>query len=189
MQAEDGTASPDYALVSAVLAKDRKATAEFVSQCADWTYPFVRYRLQPRSELVDDLMQEIVLAAWQSLPSFRGEADLRSWIMGIARHKLDDHYRRRIRAVELSDDDERIPEATIMPGLDQGLDLADQQRKVQRTLAMLPEPYALALLWQYRDEKSVRQMAQLAGKTEKGMERLLARARESFRRTWSDDRV
>jgi hypothetical protein len=29
-------------------------------------------------------------------------------------------------------------------------------------------------------------MAELTGKTEKAMERLLARARESFRKRWSD---
>jgi DNA-directed RNA polymerase specialized sigma24 family protein len=51
---------------------------------------------------------------------------------------------------------------------------------------MLPEAYTLALIWQYRDEKSIREMAQLTGKTEKAMERLLARARENFRRRWSD---
>src|SRR5262249_11077184 len=78
-------------LVSGVLAKDRKATAEFVSLCADWLYPFLRRRLVPRVDMVEDLMQEILLAAWQALPNFRGEANLRGWVLGIARHKLDDY--------------------------------------------------------------------------------------------------
>jgi len=50
---------------------------------------------------------------------------------------------------------------------------------------LLPEAYALALIWRYRDEKSVREMAELSGKTEKAMERLLARAREHFRTEWN----
>jgi DNA-directed RNA polymerase specialized sigma24 family protein len=47
----------------------------------------------------------------------------------------------------------------------------------------------LALIWQYRDEKSIREMAQLTGKTEKAMERLLSRARESFKRRWNDGEI
>lgn len=186
---QETEANEDRRLISGVLAKDRKATAEFVAQCADWIYPFVRRLLVPRSELVEDLMQEIVFAAWQALPNFRGDAALRSWVMGIARHKLEDYYRRQIHAIEISEEDESSLDQATTPALEQQLDSAAQQNNVQRTLATLPEAYALALIWQYRDEKSVREMAELTGKTEKAMERLLARARESFRRTWSDGKV
>jgi RNA polymerase sigma-70 factor, ECF subfamily len=190
MQAPQETgATEDQRLVSSVLAKDRKATAEFVAHCADWIYPFVRRRLVPRAELVEDVMQEILFTAWQALPNFRGDANLRSWVMGIARHKLEDYYRKKIREIEISEEDESSAEPATTPAFEQQLDSVAQQKKVQSTLAALPEAYALALIWQYRDEKSVREMAQLTGKTEKAIERLLARARENFRRRWSDARV
>jgi RNA polymerase sigma-70 factor (ECF subfamily) len=176
----------DRRLVSGVLAKDRKATAEFVAHCADWIYPFVRRRLVPRDDLIEDLIQEIVFAAWQALPGFRGDADLRSWVMGIARHKLEDYYRKRIHEIEIAEEDEDPPEPAVMAGFEQHLDSVALHKRVQKTLAMLPEAYTLALIWQYRDEKSIQEMAQLTGKTEKAMERRLARARESFRRRWSD---
>jgi len=175
-----------HRLVAGVLAKDRKATAEFVALCTHSIYPFVRRRLLPRSDLVEDLMQEILFAAWHALPNFRGDANLRSWVLGIARHKLEDYYRKRLRESELPEDDEEPPELTLTPMLEQALDSAAQQEKVQQTLAGLPEPYALALIWRYRDEKSVREMAQFSGKTEKAVERLLARARASFRKRWDD---
>jgi DNA-directed RNA polymerase specialized sigma24 family protein len=70
--------------------------------------------------------------------------------------------------------------------IEEQIDLAAEQKKVQKTLSLLPESYGLALLWRYRDNKSIREMAQLTGKTEKAMERLLARARENFRRRWKD---
>ena len=190
LQMSQGTeATEDRRVVSGVLAKDRKATAEFVARCADWIYPFVRRRLVPRAELVEDLMQEILLAAWQALPNFRGDAPLRSWVMGIARHKLEDYYRKKICELEISEEDVSLPEQVTTPAFEHRLDSVSQQKKVQRTLTMLPEAYALALIWQYRDEKSVREMAQLTGKTEKAMERLLARARQTFKRRWSDGQV
>ena len=188
--AEGTETNEDWGIVSGVLAKDRKVTAAFVAKCADWIYPFVRRRLLPRAELVEDLMQEILLAAWQALPNFRGEANLRSWVMGIARHKLEDYYRKAIRELEIpEDDDEPLPEQVSPPIFEQQFDWAAQLKRVQRTLQMLPESYAQALIWQYRDERSVKEMAQLGGKTEKAIERLLARARDSFRKRWNDGDV
>jgi len=172
-------------LVEEVLSKDRKATAEFVAFCVDSVYSFVRKRLIPRVEMIDDLMQEILLAAWEGLPKFRGDASLRSWILGIARHKVDDFYRRRLRDSEITEENEPSVEPVLEPALDRHLDAAAEQERVERTLALLPEAYAMALIWRYRDEKSVREMAELSGKTEKAVERLLARARENFRKEWT----
>src|SRR5713226_9211919 len=84
-------------LIAAVLRKDRKASAEFVALYADAVYSYVRHRLLPRTDLVDDLVQDVFLAAWESLPSFRGDSPVHSWLMGIARHRVEDYYRRRLR--------------------------------------------------------------------------------------------
>ena len=181
-------ATSEQRLVQAVLAKERKSTAEFVELCTDWIYGFVRRRLMPRAELVEDLMQEILLAAWQALPNYRQEASLRSWVLGIARHKLDDYYRRRIQETDLPEEDDESGDLTVTPAFEEQLDSATQQERIEKTLADLPEAYSLALLWRYRDEKSAREMAELTGKTEKAIERLLARARQSFRRRWNDAR-
>jgi RNA polymerase sigma-70 factor, ECF subfamily len=181
-------ATSEQQLVQAVLAKERKSTAEFVELCTDWIYGFVRRRLMPRAELVEDLMQEILLAAWQALPNYRQESSLRSWVLGIARHKLDDYYRRRILETDLPEEDDGSEELTVTPAFEEQLDSASQQERIENVLADLPEAYSLALLWRYRDEKSAREMAELTGKTEKAIERLLARARQSFRRRWIDAR-
>ena len=183
----EASIADEQRLVAEVLAKDRKATADFVSRCSDWVYSFVRYRLTPRTEMVEDLTQETLLAAWQSLPNFRGDGSLRSWVLGIARHKVEEYYRRSIREVA-SPEEDSVPELAETPMIEQQLDSAMRQERVTATLALLPEAYGLALLWRYRDGKSAREMAELTGKTEKAIERLLARARENFRRRWNDAR-
>jgi RNA polymerase sigma-70 factor (ECF subfamily) len=175
----------DRALVAEVLARDRKATAEFVSRCADHVYPFVRRRLMPNATLIEDMVQDVMLAAWQNLSNFRGEAGLRAWVLGIARHKVDDYYRKRIRETELPEDDEPSQEFSVKPLLEEQMDVAAREQRVQATLALLPEAYSLVLLWRYRDNRSTREMAELTGKSEKAIERLLSRARNSFRKRWS----
>lgn len=184
---EDPVDSREAHLVTDVLRKDRKATAEFISRCSDWIYPFLCRRLLPRTDMVEDLMQETLISAWQSLPSFRGEAGLRPWILGIARHKVEDHYRKRIREAELLEDDSGTAEPAQPAHILENLQVAADEEQVEKTLASLPETYALALIWRYRDGKSLRDMAEATGKTEKAIERLLARARESFKKRWNHD--
>jgi len=182
-----GVAS-DLKLVAELLSKDRKAAAEFVAGQADYIYSYVRRRLMPRPDAADDLVQEVFLAAWQGLHRFRGQASLRQWLLGIARHKIEDYYRKRLREIELPDNDcEHTCETAIFPAYEEEFDRALVQDKVRSIMAALPEPYGLILLWRYSEDRSVREMAQLTGKTEKAIERLLARARESFRRSWSHD--
>lgn len=173
----------DRELVSAVLRRDRKATAEFVSLHADALYAYVHHRLFPWADLAEDVVQEIFLAAWQRLSEFRGESTLRSWLLGIARHKVEDHYRARLRG-PLQDDAQEIPELQFDPHWDELLDREALEARIRRAMASLPEDYRVALLWRYWDKRSTQEMALMAGKTEKGMERLLARAREQFKRRW-----
>src|SRR5262249_24491737 len=72
-----GEKRSDRELVAEILSKDRKATAEFVTRYADHVYAYVRRRLIPRADLMEDLVQEVFLAAWESLDKFRGDSSLR----------------------------------------------------------------------------------------------------------------
>ena len=172
-------------LVRAVVRKDRKATAEFVSLHVDAVYSYVRHRLIPRIDSVDDLVQEVFLAAWRSLEDFRGESSLESWLLGIARHKVEDYYRSCLRQpVSFEDEPEGDPPLDL--DLDEHLDRARLQEKTRKVLEGLPEVYSLVLLWRYWEHRSANEMAAQCGKSEKAIERILARAREAFKRRWRD---
>lgn len=172
-------------LVAAILRKDRKATARLVADYTDCVYGYVRHRLAPRSDLVDDIVQDVFLAALGSMSSFLGNSPLRSWLLGIARHKVETYYRQRLREPEpLADSGHASEPAAADMLID---DLIDQERskaKTQRVLRQLPESYGLALSWRYWEGRSVREMAEATGRTEKAMERLLARARARFKQLW-----
>lgn len=61
--------------------------------------------------LADDVVQETLLAALQSVANFDGKASLRTWLIGILKHKIADHWRRHRRAgaaplFDQTDDDE-----------------------------------------------------------------------------------
>lgn len=185
-QTIDSRAQEDAALVLAVLRKDRKATAEFVDRYSDHVYRYVRTRLAPRFEQVEDLVQEIFLGAWESLSHYRATGSLQAWVMGVARHKVEDYYRERLRMLESIEDADLDPDtSTSVPEIHQVLEQEQLRKNTQRVLAALPEQYRLALIWRYWEKASAREMALKTGKTEKAIERLLARARAEFRERWN----
>ena len=175
----------EQALVAAVLANDRKAAAEFVSRYADPVYGYVSRRLAPSADLVEDLVQDVFLAALQKLDTFAGQSSVLTWLLGIARHKVEDFYRARLREPESLPEPEDLPRpAAGQASVDELFDTARAQDKTRRILRQLPAAYSAALLWRYWENRSARQMAVQTGKTEKAIERLLARARTHFRRLW-----
>lgn len=46
-----------------------------------------------RSEAIDDLLQDVWVAAWQALPRYDRRSSFRTWIYGICVHKCHDRYR------------------------------------------------------------------------------------------------
>lgn len=175
-------AQADLELVQAVLRKDRKATAELVRVYSDPVYRYVRFRLHPRVEAVEDLVQEVFLTAWKSLERYGGEAPLRAWLLGIARHKVQDHYRQMLRQASLPEDVEEWEETgETMEALVMG---QQAQGRVMEVLAELPEDYRLVLLWRYWEQQSAEVMAAETGRSSKAVERLLARARGKFKEIW-----
>lgn len=177
----------DQELVREVLRKDRKATAEFVTRCADPLYSYIQRRLIPHTDLVDDLVQEVFLAAWENLHKYRGDSSLCSWLLGIARHKVEDHYRKNLREVQMDEEGEAFSsEGLNLLGMEEGFDRREAEKKTRSILAGLPEACGVILLWRYWEKRSLREIAEQTGKTEKAIERLLARARDQFRRKWNE---
>lgn len=174
----------DVALVTAVLQKDRKATADFVNTYTDAVYSFIHRRLSPRHDLVDDLVQEVFIAAWENLRSFRGTSPLRAWLLGIARHKIEDYYRRLLQSAQTLDAAvaDELPDTQL--NIEEIADRKRTQDRARQVIEQLPEHYSAALRWRYWEKRSAREMAEATGRTEKAIERLLARAREEFRRRW-----
>ena len=90
-----------------------------------------------------------------------------------------------VREAALQDEDGQT-EQSATTNFENQLEAANRQEQVDQVLAVLPEVYSIALVWRYREGRSIREIAQETGKTEKAIERLLARAREMFKRRWND---
>ena len=101
---------------------------------------------------------------------------------------MENYYRACLRApLPLEGTDEETPARALEIEFDTALDRERLQERTRTILVSLPEAYRLALLWRYWEKCSAQEMAMRTGKTEKAIERLLARARQLFRERWDCD--
>jgi RNA polymerase sigma-70 factor (ECF subfamily) len=114
--------------------------AAFATLC-DRALPHVYNRLRALLplEAVEDVTQEVFLAALDGIRRFRGNARFRTWISGICRHKVADYYRRRSRQPEVVP----LEAHSDNPGL---LREWEEQTLVRIALQRLPEQYQEVIL-------------------------------------------
>ena len=65
-------------------------------------YRFALSRLR-NPELAENAVQETFLAALNAKRKFKGKSTERTWLIGILKHKIIDHYRKRYREIPVTD--------------------------------------------------------------------------------------
>jgi RNA polymerase sigma-70 factor (ECF subfamily) len=172
--------SGDRSELAAVFADDAAFRAWY-EQNLPRVYGYLFHRCGRNPELAEELTQQAFVEAVRSHDRFRGEADATTWVIGIARNKLVDHYRRTerdtrrltaLRARDLGDAGRAGSSPPTMPD-----DIDD-------ALALLPALQRAVLVLHYMDRLSVREVAHSIGKSESATASLLARGRDTFRQAY-----
>ena len=150
----------------------------------DRALPQVFGYLLPRcgnASLAEDLTADTFMAAVAAAKK-RTIPDLTiAWLVGVARHKLVDHWRRRER--------EERSIGAVHGGRDAVDDPWDEHVNAEQAyvvLTQLPPPQRAALALRYLDGLPVAQVAELLGRSERATETLLVRARAAFRRAYEE---
>jgi len=80
--------------------------SEWVGRYGDYLFRYAMLRLRNRSA-AEDVVQETFLAALKSRGSFAGKSSESTWLVGILKHKIIDHFRRQAREAPLGENDLR----------------------------------------------------------------------------------
>lgn len=174
----------DLALARRVAGGDESALKTLYECHADPLFAFICHALDGARPEAEEIWQDTLEAGIRTLPSYRGQSRLFSWLCSIARHKLADHWRRQNRSrqrlyVMPPEDLARLLDEGPLP--DEILGRQATRQRVVEALSQLPLDYRTALVARYADGRSVEETAQLLEKTYKATESVLSRAREAFR--------
>lgn len=139
-------------------------------------------RLLGWSQDVDDVVQEVFLAAWKGLPRFRRQSELGTWLMRITINKCRGHRRKemlRLRRFWRSKERQQMRNAVSADGAT--LD-AENQAEVRRAVRRLPARYCEVIVLRYLEEMPVERIGQVLGLTRNAVEVRLHRARARLRK-------
>lgn len=101
--------SDELALLVKVRLGDRRAFAKLYRRYHPRLYGYIA-RLVPQSELVEEVLDDVMFVVWKDCRKFRGDSRLSTWIFGIAYRKsmkvVQQDMRRRRRHDDTIDPDE-----------------------------------------------------------------------------------
>ncbi|HBY95556.1 MAG TPA: RNA polymerase subunit sigma-24 [Chloroflexi bacterium] len=86
---------PDFELVQSMVAGDSQALETLYARHGSSLLVYLVGQLGQRS-LAEEVLQDVMLAAWQAAPRFRGESQVRVWLFSIARYRAINARRRRM---------------------------------------------------------------------------------------------
>lgn len=149
---------------------------------------FVRRKIEDEG-VVEELTNDILMAAYESLSTFNQECSEFSYICSIAKHKIIDYYRKKkLKTILFSAspifeeiaDKALTPERDVLKG-----ELIDE---INRTFGEIKEGYSKILRLKYVDGWKVSKIAQMSRLSVKAVESRLIRAKRMFQKSWVYDR-
>ena len=133
--AEAGRVESPPALEANVVVPGRRYSVDELAQHRPALVRFARRKVRDEA-LAEDAVQDAMLAAVASLERFQGQSSLKTWLIGILNHKIQDVFRRETRYVSMSGDDDE-PDSLDRIGSSAGLgfDWADDSTDPMRAVA------------------------------------------------------
>ncbi len=145
---------PDEELAYLARDGDRLAFDRLCDRYLPVVYNRLRALLPP--DAVDDVTQEVFIAAVGAIRRYRATAAFRTWISAIARHKVVDFYRargRRPETVELDPEINDMAERSTW----------QEQALVRMALQQLPAHYQEVLLLRFAEDLPFQDIADTLG--------------------------
>ncbi len=169
------------------------ATDTWVEAFGDLLFRFARLRIDDR-HVCEELVQETFLAALKAKDNFKGQCEFATWLVGILKHKLMDHFRRQQReqTEKLPDDEaveamfhpygkwKKFPRRWHIDPQDSAME-SELLPALQRCMEALPESQRRAFAISVMDEQKSGDICKTLGVSATNLYVLLYRARLRLR--------
>ena len=178
----------EAALIERCTIGDETACADLVNSHQRMVYTLSLHLLQDPDEALD-LSQEVFLRVFRTLPRFRGQSSLRTWIYRIVVNQASNRqrwWRGRRRAQQVALDEHtaahgEFPESRSYAMPDQVLQQREIAGRVWQALDQLPFDQRAVIVLREIDGLSYEEIAVSLGVVVGTVKSRLARARESLR--------
>lgn len=149
----------DERLIAAIAREDRGAMHQFYVRHSRAVHAFAWRRLGDVDE-AQDVVVDTMFEVWRGAGRFQGQSQVRTWLLGIARHKLLDRVRAHGR-VEIEELGDELLDTTPDAGVGPFAWLAAKQRAqaVLDCLEVLPDVQRECLHLSCHEDLSLKEIA------------------------------
>ena len=150
----------DNELIALIAAGDKHAMALLFARHNVRVYRFIA-RMTGNASLAEDIVSEVFLDVWRNAAEFKGQSQLLTWLLAIARYKAMSTFRDRMDA-QLDDD----TSSAIVDEADDPETVAHRTSRcavIRRCLMQLPPALREIIDLIYYHEKTVAEVAQIVG--------------------------
>lgn len=172
-----GAPGKDSDLVERLRRGEEGALEELIAEHAPWVTATAR-RLLGWSDGADDVTQEVFLAAFCKLASFRGQATLRTWLTTVTVNQCRRYQRKHRSYLRLRRQAAERRTELQSDGPDTPQRRREQAAAVRQAVAALPAKYREVLVLHYLQGLDVAQVAAVLGINRKAVHVRLSRARK-----------
>lgn len=138
--------------------------------------------------VIEELTNDVLLAAINSKDSFDGRCSEFSWICSIAKHKIVDYYRKKkIKTILFSVNPmfEEIADKALSPERDALKN--ELKNEIKKTFREMKAGYKNILRLKYIEGWKIKEIAKENKLSVKAVESRLMRARKQFKEVWAYD--
>ena len=131
---------------------------------SEQVYQFI-YFLTFDKELTEDLLQETFIRAHEKRASYRGDANVLTWLRTIAKNLVFDHFKRQ-KILQFLPFQTVHEQTAIEPSALDMLQLEEEQRALYTELAKLKLEYRSAIILRKIEGLSIKETAEILGWSE-----------------------
>lgn len=164
---------PDLPLLQAIARGDPAALEELYQRCGPRLLAYLTARLADRN-MAEEVLQDVMLAAWQSAGGFHGQGRVMAWLLAIARNRAINAYHRQVRPLGIQ---VALEEATTQPSRGSA---AEQEDSLRNGLLALPDKQRETLELVFFHGLSLQETAHVMGVATGTVKSRLHRARKQL---------
>lgn len=171
---------PATRLLRRIARQDRQAMAEFYTRFQESVFRFALSRTGD-ANLAGEVLNDTMLCVWLDADRFRGDAQVLTWVLGIAFRKSMDQMRRSLRhPAEPLDEDLRDEGASV--DLCEVLQRMDDIQRVHAAIDKLSEAHRVALHLAFFEDLPYAEIATVLGCPEGTVKTRVFHAKQMLKR-------
>ena len=151
----------DEQLLHAMAGEDMDALGEFYRRHESRVYRYLVTRLND-SATAADLLNDVMLDVWRGAARFAGRSKVTTWMLGIAHHKVLNHWRRQGSRV-FTEVDETLEDESESANLEKALSAVQDAERLRECLGKLSDAHREVIHLVFFEELDYAEIATVMG--------------------------